>query len=372
MIPQRGIYTVGNQQFIEKLPALLHATKTGEQVTWSYGDDYFSQYDWTQEPVEHISQLYIERCLQLRDEYDYLILFYSGGADSHNILTHFIKAGIRIDEIFSFHAFEYYDKKRTKTFDTSRSEIQNEWYNTGLPDFKNLATMLPDTKLTTFDYTQDALKFELPDDWLNIVGEMLHVGAHHRISRYQNSGVLNTIEKHKTALIYGVDKPRVFVQGDHWYFAFLDIIASLPPRIPRSIETPNAVTENFYWSDKSRKILQKQSHLLRRFYQTNPTIEPPTHRKLSFEQRQFYDNITRSVVYPFWRENIFQIDKPGSTFFNETETWIFDESKTAREVWWDHYNHIIAQVDPRFLQRSVNNGPIDGFSGFWSKWHKLA
>ena len=45
-------------------------------VSWHYNDTFFSSFDWTKEPKESLSSLYIKKAEQLRNDYDYLILMY--------------------------------------------------------------------------------------------------------------------------------------------------------------------------------------------------------------------------------------------------------------------------------------------------------
>ena len=48
-----------------------------------------------------IDELYRQRAHQLRDKYDYVVLWFSGGADSNNVLNSFIDNDIKIDEVVS-------------------------------------------------------------------------------------------------------------------------------------------------------------------------------------------------------------------------------------------------------------------------------
>ena len=98
---RRGIYDVGSENFsTSKILALQQADKTNQPVTWHFHDQAFSKFNWLVEPPGSLEYYYSQRCQQIRDKYDYLILYYSGGADSHNILTSFWKNKIHIDEIF--------------------------------------------------------------------------------------------------------------------------------------------------------------------------------------------------------------------------------------------------------------------------------
>ena len=76
-IKQAGVYTVGEKQFTNKVKALMYSSEHNiprYQLSWSYGDDYFSAFNWQEEPTESLSYYYTGRCRQLREKYDYLIL----------------------------------------------------------------------------------------------------------------------------------------------------------------------------------------------------------------------------------------------------------------------------------------------------------
>ena len=94
-----GYYTVDNQIFESKIRALIHATNTKKPVRWFFNNDEFETTNWAVEPNETLNQLYRQRARQLREKYDYLVLCYSGGSDSNNILEAFIAEGLVIDEI---------------------------------------------------------------------------------------------------------------------------------------------------------------------------------------------------------------------------------------------------------------------------------
>ena len=96
-----GIYRVGDLATYSKLEAIELHVKTGIHPQWDFNDAVFSSYNWTKEPTESILELYRQRAQQLRDQYDYIVLCYSGGADSDNVLRSFVDNDIRIDEVVS-------------------------------------------------------------------------------------------------------------------------------------------------------------------------------------------------------------------------------------------------------------------------------
>ena len=69
---------------------------------YQYSDDSVIQ-------CKSFDELLKERCIQLRDKYNYLILYFSGGSDSETTLQSFIRSGIHLDEIVT-NVFEINEK----------------------------------------------------------------------------------------------------------------------------------------------------------------------------------------------------------------------------------------------------------------------
>ena len=106
----KGVYYCNSNPFFNKLEAILEANISGKHVEWDYHDAIFKQAKWDYNPPIELKELYRQRALQLREAYDHLVLFYSGGVDSWNILKTFIDNNIRLDEIYMFGAFEAEEK----------------------------------------------------------------------------------------------------------------------------------------------------------------------------------------------------------------------------------------------------------------------
>jgi hypothetical protein len=82
-----------------KVQALLEATRLRKQglpcVVWYlWYHDTFKNFNKDLLGKIPLKTLYKERAQQLRDNYDELILYYSGGSDSHNILHTFLQNNI--------------------------------------------------------------------------------------------------------------------------------------------------------------------------------------------------------------------------------------------------------------------------------------
>ena len=104
-----GYYSVGLQEFDSKIKACQLASKVLEKiqspniVKWHFNDEIFSTYNWSIEPRESLADLYKKRAKHLREQYDYIIISYSGGADSHNVVMSFLNQGLFIDELVVTH-----------------------------------------------------------------------------------------------------------------------------------------------------------------------------------------------------------------------------------------------------------------------------
>ena len=92
-----GFYKSDGVKFYSKYEAMCLGTPS--KTTWHYNDQLFSSFDWKKPSMMPLSELYRRRAEQLRNDYDYLILMYSGGADSENILDTFVTNNIHLDEV---------------------------------------------------------------------------------------------------------------------------------------------------------------------------------------------------------------------------------------------------------------------------------
>ena len=97
---KQGYYQVGRKLFNKKFNALLEASVTHQPVMWNFNQAVFAKQAQMPRIGVPILELYKQRALQLRDKYDYLILAYSGGADSDNILKVFQQNNIYLDEVW--------------------------------------------------------------------------------------------------------------------------------------------------------------------------------------------------------------------------------------------------------------------------------
>ena len=94
-----GYYKVGTEIFLEKVPAMLRAQQLKVNMEWIFNDTVFRAINWTIEPTTTLDEFYKIRAKQIREEFDYILMFCSGGADSTNMFHAFVNNGLHIDEV---------------------------------------------------------------------------------------------------------------------------------------------------------------------------------------------------------------------------------------------------------------------------------
>lgn len=91
-------YRVGSNTTYSKVEAAALAHGDFSKVYFNFMDSTFLNHSWVR-PLESWDDLMKRRCYQLREKYNYLCLWFSGGWDSTTVLETFIKHGIKLDEI---------------------------------------------------------------------------------------------------------------------------------------------------------------------------------------------------------------------------------------------------------------------------------
>jgi hypothetical protein len=124
-----GFWQVGATKFKNKFQALVFATDTNQEVSYIYFDQIWNNFDRSLLGKVSLKKLYQQRAQQIRDSYDYLILYFSGGADSYNVLRSFIDNGIKLDEVCVKWPMAAIKSQvyKANTLDTSARNTLSEW-----------------------------------------------------------------------------------------------------------------------------------------------------------------------------------------------------------------------------------------------------
>lgn len=346
-----GYYTCNNVEFSSKIEACIYATKIKQPLTWHFNNKEFNSYNWQHEPELTLDQLYNQRAKQIRETYDYVIISFSGGADSNNILESFLRQGLFVDEIL-VNTMEGRDKLTVVD-----SNIKSAW-NAGaehklqtIPRLQYIKDNSPNTKINVLDMSGHVFEtLENADDpsWILNKREMLNIGAVTRYNYAHFKEIKNQFDKNKKiALVVGVDKPRGFIYNGAFSVAFDDRAANVVTAQEHLDEYPNAVVENFYWAPESIPMLIKQGHVLKKWLEAFPQYMPlwtyTTADEYSTNFRLVHERLLRNIIYTTWDSNWYQADKSVLDWFNEFDNWFTTQYNDTRafSIWKSGIDHVL-------------------------------
>jgi len=364
--PKLGFYTCNGQTFDSKIQAYLYASTVKQQVSWNFNNEEFSKHDWTVEPEETLDQLYDARARQIREKYDYVILSYSGGADSHNILMSFIRQGLLIDEIV-VNTMEKANAKFTIVNETvlNPEHAAAEHKLNTIPRLKEVEHLIPRTKINILDLSDNLFQsLETAGDasWVLDKREGLNPLGSTRFNYIHFTEVRKRFDKEKTiGLVLGIEKPRTMIIGEKFYTRFSDRAANIVTVAEHIKEYTNSSVEFFYWSPDCLPLLTKQAHIIKKWLEANPEKQAIwTREAVAKVYRTIHERILRSLLYTTWDNQYWQADKATKDWYSEFDTWFIEGYKDtkANAVWWEGINYVKNNL-PSFML-NYNNRQADG------------
>lgn len=375
---RHGYYTVGDTRTYSKLEAIELSGRLGRPVRWMFNNEVFDKFDWTHEPEGTLDHYYKIRAQQIRDKYDYLVIWYSGGADSHNVLMSFVRNNIFVDEIAQFHNLRAANGDKNTYFN-------QEVFSTSAPNTQALIANNPTyrhTKHRLVDLTDLQAKLMLNDsnkwDYFYKVGQHLTPSALTRTYlREMVPDYVSLIERRNTVcFVWGTEKPMVDKINDDWFVTFRDMTDNAVGQRTQMLDRHWEHDEFFYWTPDLPHLPAKQAHTVMRFLQQlSPrlvdNINVASHAKyidqygrrvinsicaeISLNDRKYQllpDGLHR-LIYPDWRPGSIVAGKPVSLVFPERDTWMFDQmAPDLGQRYYSsgilHLRHIIKNANPDY------------------------
>ena len=368
----RGHYIVGWKLFFNKIEALQYASHTGFTIRWSFNDDVYSSMDWTIPIEKSLKELYKERAQQLREQYDWIVLHFSGGQDSIAMLHAFIDNGIHLDQI-SIQAPEsmrQFSNGTTTTFDNFWAELDYQ----SIPYLKKHSAQLSKTKIEIFDSSKSASLFDT-ENWTDILAPStsFHIGLIARaMCQYTDKYVMKLSEQgKKSCQLMGIDKPKVHINGDDYYCLFSDQDAyHIPPARTELLgHYEQSTVEFFYWTPSLPQIVIKQAQEIKLACITNPMVKKIFAGTLS-ENIATFRPLMQSIIYDVNHACDFQTDKsPTATNTPSQHRWFFEGEPEHRVR---NYNYAIGMAFNKILPKYfINEDSNAGLNPAYSKFYKL-
>ena len=277
-----------------------------------YNDIAFSKLDWTVEPNIDISTLYKLRAQQLRDAYKYIIVSFSGGSDSTQVLHSFLKNDIFIDEIqiSTMNKMASRLDKEMMIRDKDLSFFMEHEYAV-LPMLRYAKEKSPNTKITIID-SSDFLYDQLTKNKFDAMGN--NPKTKHPFPRltsavgptylwwnmYNSINVDRSKDKESVCIVRGMEKPILTIDNRNVYFQFSDQPMLSTAAINKGEITKTYTIEDFFWSVDMPLIPIKQSHMIVKKFRTDKEF-----------YNKFVDNTKK--IKEFARLNIKPIHSPAVT-----------------------------------------------------------
>jgi len=381
MIHHNGYYKIGDDVINNKFHALMVGTKKFiDPKWWFYDEVYDKACDNFRSYHIPLKEIYRQRAQQLRDKYDYLILNYSGGSDSHNILCTFLEFNIKLDMVYIQWPMSLMDKGlyTPNTKDTTNFNFHSEWDFVIKKDLEWLSKKHPEIKIEIGDWVENVKESYYDDDLLlNNVTNLPSIARAQKQNTFsETEGKLSNLGL-SVGSIYGVDKPLFGYKNDKGYFRLPDNACMAQP----NPENPNGL-EYFYFTPDMPEILILQCyHLLQ--YKRNPNTKKFV-RDLQLEYHDWYIDFHEAsethklVCYPYWDFNRFQADKPwifstisklpmGVRSWDNILTKGLTEFGRVQNKWEYIWKSYLPLIDERFLFPNVQ----DTVKPLYTKWHEI-
>ena len=169
-------------------------------------DGQWNSIDWT-EPEESFKDLCFERCRQLRDKYDWLTLYFSGGSDSETVLQSFIHSGVHLDEVVT-------NVFKIKDDDPPLPDVE-----LAVKKLKSYSALIPKTKITINNLSRDVfLKFNKKQMWIDSTFNGT-IGNFRRMTLpvLQELGQKVVLPNTRIGHIFAENKPHLIKKEDGYY-----------------------------------------------------------------------------------------------------------------------------------------------------------
>jgi hypothetical protein len=368
-----GYYLVNKQKYYNKTLALLASRQHSADVKWVFNDDIFGKVDWTDPIAATLPELYLRRAQQLRERYDYLVLYFSGGADSGNILHTFLSNGIFLDEIVM-----QLPEPMRETFDPTDRSMRNNYAEieySAIP-FLNRYTLDPRTRVRYQDFAAPVIELFNHDDWFdtNPIGTNLCVsGIARQYTTLTERHILELCERDiAVGQILGVDKPHLtYDNAGNYYFYFSDTSAmhALPMTADQKDVFNNRYhTEFFYWTPDLPEIVVKQAQSIKAYCETNAQARQLLSTFTTRHLKEFKP-LLHPIIYPQEIHIEFETDKPSSRVLRPMDDWFW---ATAGERAIDNYLSAIKYLGKNIDARYLIDGNIDnGIASHQTIMYKL-
>ena len=326
LVKNKGYWKANDKYFDVKVNAILEAQSNDSEVTFHYNDQWWDQVDWTVEPNESLEELYLKRARDLRNKYKTLILRFSGGADSMNIIKTFVDNNIKIDVIIVNEYCELLNADRFVIPSSAEKiiitmpfirELQKQGVEFEFLEVDNsiLFPMLGDNVDWIF-------RFNMPR-FLLVEFSSPRTVLHPKLQQYNNPD---------TCIISGVDKPQVWCRHNKiWTFEMPDVTQVLcDPGHSHIVQEP------FYQSADLPELVVKQCHVIKSYMNTHADTIPVNNHN-SYTQTLLVARGGPQMLSP---DSLRESQEPIIVDHSTTTFKCTEEENKIKQIIWIHLENI--------------------------------
>lgn len=337
--------------------------------------DIFGRIDWTKEPQTDLYELYRQRAQQLRDKHDYIILRWSGGADSTNMVQAFLQNNIRPDEIqtCTMEAPGYAPE------DGMHVE-QRENFHLIKNDIERLGVKM--TTVNTADFYTNGFddpnwQFTTNSPRTNSLSKFLQM---YEMDHYKNIALKYT----NPVVVDGLEKPQITNIDGEMVAYFIDnqqMITTFTQNYDVNDTAFGIKKDRFYVSGDLPELTIKQTHIVANYMQKRKDMKKRLelgYDTSGFPEETYSEMVIRLLYYKTWKNSFFSIGKEekkqnvigGKTIFGYRDYWIWTlpEHDTRKQKVKLGYKKYAELIDRSWF----NNGdPGDDTVGVISDFYKL-
>jgi len=363
-----GYYKLGDTIVQNKLQALTDPNLNGRYLEYIFHDDVYSKLNWEVEPTETLEQLYVRRAWEIREKYDYLVIHFSGGSDSTNILETFLKNNIPFEELYT----------RTRVADidpdpnnTSPGNTYAEALLNAVPIIKYINSINPNIKIkhTVSDFDDYVIKYYTDNpDWFDVTKyDIATTFAPTDVVRADHDAIIKSYNKiaetgKRVGHVLGVDKPMMYFHNGSYFVRFLDkqVKYQLSSR-KTSIDTPINLVP-FYWAESTGPMIIKQCHVIKNYLKyknINPDI-------LNSNTRNTQDTIAQ-VIYNRTLPLFFQVEKDPGRWLQANNYFIKDTETVHYKNWMNGMLELDKMIPAGYKSVSI----LNDLHGIWSRSYRI-
>ena len=266
-------YIVDGKPFWSKTQALKQCGNDMKKISLYFMDSCWDKTDLSTEPTYSFADLCLKRSRQIREKYDAISLFLSGGYDSMTALYSFIDAKCLIDEII--------------IIDKSKFLVDPEFKNALRIAVNYKKNVNPKCIITTKDYDFKFYKnfyLKYKQDWVDNdiwSQRFTKTGAEETITYMPGKSSFEKFATHNHNYVVSRDNAYVDLRDNKWYMWGLD--GHLYHGIGSGVEL-------FFYSHELPELHLKQTHNIIKWFESLNAINHELVHKIQNNDTQWYQS----------------------------------------------------------------------------------